>query len=220
MITDIEYPVRVTFSVLNKVLDEFTAEQWPKAVGDAKLAEYVRKYQDPKQADTIMKVQQELDETKIVLVSPWVGCMGAWVRARSVGWQGRGSSLAGEKERARAVPGRRGVLSAKSQLPSGSCWLLRRARTLSNRGCAERCTACPSFFSNTEISSFLILNSTRPLSLSSSAERSSTTSSNGQTLSALSPRCSTRRVSPLSRWLLFLCHADGLSSCFLFFFIK
>lgn len=67
MITDIEYPVRVTFSVLNKVLDEFTAEQWPKAVGDAKLAEYVRKYQDPKQADTIMKVQQELDETKIVL---------------------------------------------------------------------------------------------------------------------------------------------------------
>lgn len=29
--------------------------------------EYVRRYQDPRQADTIMKVQQELDETKIVL---------------------------------------------------------------------------------------------------------------------------------------------------------
>lgn len=30
------------------------------------------KYQDPRQADTIMKVQQELDETKIVLVRyPW-----------------------------------------------------------------------------------------------------------------------------------------------------
>jgi tRNA(Phe) wybutosine-synthesizing methylase Tyw3 len=51
------------------VLDEYTSEQWSKAVGDTKLAEYVRKYQDPKQADTIMKVQQELDETKIVLVS-------------------------------------------------------------------------------------------------------------------------------------------------------
>lgn len=33
------------------------------------LATYLTKYQDPKQADTIMKVQQELDETKIVLVS-------------------------------------------------------------------------------------------------------------------------------------------------------
>lgn len=32
------------------------------------LATYLAKYQDPKQADTIMKVQQELDETKIVLV--------------------------------------------------------------------------------------------------------------------------------------------------------
>lgn len=30
---------------------------------------YLTKYQDPKQADTIMKVQKELDETKIVLVS-------------------------------------------------------------------------------------------------------------------------------------------------------
>lgn len=35
------------------------------------LASYLAKYQDPKQADTIMKVQQELDETKIVLVSGW-----------------------------------------------------------------------------------------------------------------------------------------------------
>lgn len=33
------------------------------------LQEYVVRYQDPKQADTIMKVQQELDETKIILVS-------------------------------------------------------------------------------------------------------------------------------------------------------
>lgn len=32
------------------------------------LATYLAKYQDPKQADTIMKVQKELDETKIVLV--------------------------------------------------------------------------------------------------------------------------------------------------------
>ncbi|KAI9622374.1 hypothetical protein KEM48_007265 [Puccinia striiformis f. sp. tritici PST-130] len=31
------------------------------------IDEYLVKYQDPKQADTILKVQQELDETKIVL---------------------------------------------------------------------------------------------------------------------------------------------------------
>lgn len=34
------------------------------------LATYLTKYQDPKQADTIMKVQKELDETKVVLVCP------------------------------------------------------------------------------------------------------------------------------------------------------
>lgn len=31
------------------------------------LADYIRKYQDPSQADSIMKIQQELDQTKIVL---------------------------------------------------------------------------------------------------------------------------------------------------------
>lgn len=67
-ITSTDYPSRVTFSLLQKLLDDFTSESWSKAVGDTKLAEAVRKYQDPKQADTIMKVQQELDETKIVLV--------------------------------------------------------------------------------------------------------------------------------------------------------
>ncbi|CAO3622808.1 unnamed protein product [Mucor hiemalis] len=32
-----------------------------------KLTEYLRKYQDPQQADTIMKVQKELDETTAIL---------------------------------------------------------------------------------------------------------------------------------------------------------
>lgn len=34
---------------------------------EATLQSYLTKYQDPKQADTIMKVQAELDETKVVL---------------------------------------------------------------------------------------------------------------------------------------------------------
>ncbi|KAH9447083.1 hypothetical protein Pst134EA_029070 [Puccinia striiformis f. sp. tritici] len=85
IITNDEYPVRVAFSLLNKLLDEFTTKipesKWkpilanPPTSGTApnlgfnSIDEYLIKYQDPKQADTILKVQQELDETKIVLVS-------------------------------------------------------------------------------------------------------------------------------------------------------
>ncbi|KAH9444536.1 hypothetical protein Pst134EB_024797 [Puccinia striiformis f. sp. tritici] len=36
-------------------------------LGFNSINDYLVKYQDPKQADTILKVQQELDETKIVL---------------------------------------------------------------------------------------------------------------------------------------------------------
>ncbi|KAI7941155.1 hypothetical protein MJO28_013440 [Puccinia striiformis f. sp. tritici] len=73
----------VAFSLLNKLLDEFTTKipesKWkpilanPPTSGTApnlgfnSINDYLVKYQDPKQADTILKVQQELDETKIVL---------------------------------------------------------------------------------------------------------------------------------------------------------
>ncbi|EFP84175.2 synaptobrevin YKT6 [Puccinia graminis f. sp. tritici CRL 75-36-700-3] len=80
IITDNEYPVRAAFSLLNKLLDEFTTKipesKWKSAVnnpssppnlGFTAVNEYLVKYQDPKQADTILKVQQELDETKIVV---------------------------------------------------------------------------------------------------------------------------------------------------------
>ncbi|PWN52696.1 putative YKT6-snare protein for endoplasmic reticulum-golgi transport [Violaceomyces palustris] len=92
VISDTEYPVRVAFSLLNKVLDDFAIRipkaNWQRRVdqittGSAnppsksetilgpdalpQLADYIKRYQDPRQADTIMKVQQELDETKIVL---------------------------------------------------------------------------------------------------------------------------------------------------------
>lgn len=76
IISDGEYPVRVAFSLLNKVLDEYLAKhpktEWENASSNSgldfpELDDYLKKYQDPHQADTIMKVQQELDETKIVL---------------------------------------------------------------------------------------------------------------------------------------------------------
>lgn len=47
------------------------------------LANYLTKYQDPKQADTIMKVQKELDETKVVLVGPLCSRAGAHADRRN-----------------------------------------------------------------------------------------------------------------------------------------
>jgi len=73
IITDEEYPVRPVFSLLTKVLDEFTTQvpqsaySSPSTISFPDINTYIAKYQDPRQADTIMRVQQELDETKIVL---------------------------------------------------------------------------------------------------------------------------------------------------------
>lgn len=77
IISDGEYPALVAHQVLSKVVDEFLAKhprtsfsmpnisegsfQFPQ------LKEYITKYQDPSQADSIMKIQRELDETKITL---------------------------------------------------------------------------------------------------------------------------------------------------------
>ena len=75
IITDQEYPVRPAFSLLTKLLDDFTSKvpqsslDNPSAISFPEIDTFLQKYQDPRQADTIMKVQQELDETKIILVS-------------------------------------------------------------------------------------------------------------------------------------------------------
>lgn len=74
IITDQEYPIRPAFSLLSRLLDDFTAKvpqssfNNSAAISFPDITTYVQKYQDPRQADTIMRVQQELDETKIVLV--------------------------------------------------------------------------------------------------------------------------------------------------------
>ncbi|KIM54711.1 hypothetical protein SCLCIDRAFT_1221726 [Scleroderma citrinum Foug A] len=73
IITDHEYPVRPAFSLLTKILDEFSAKvpqssySNPASISFPDIQTYLTKYQDPRQADAIMRVQQELDETKIVL---------------------------------------------------------------------------------------------------------------------------------------------------------
>jgi synaptobrevin homolog YKT6 len=74
IVTDHEYPVRPAFSLLTKVLEDFTAKvpqstfANPSTISFPEINTFIQKYQDPRQADAIMRVQQELDETKIILV--------------------------------------------------------------------------------------------------------------------------------------------------------
>ena len=73
--SDHEYPNRVAHTLLTKILEDFSAQvprsQWPEGkevVGfTGPLDIHLKKYQDPVQADPMMKVQTELDETKIIL---------------------------------------------------------------------------------------------------------------------------------------------------------
>ncbi|EHA52185.1 SNARE Ykt6 [Pyricularia oryzae 70-15] len=74
IISDHAYPALVAHQLLFKVVDEFLAKHprsaW--ATGSPslpfpELKEYITTYQDPHAADSILKIQKELDETKIVL---------------------------------------------------------------------------------------------------------------------------------------------------------
>lgn len=77
IISDGEYPALVAHQLLSKIVDEFLAKYPRTSFANpgisegscplAQLKEYITKYQDPSQADSIMKIQRELDETKIVL---------------------------------------------------------------------------------------------------------------------------------------------------------
>ncbi|KAG8807046.1 palmitoyltransferase [Serendipita sp. 411] len=73
VITDEEYPVRPAFSLLQKVIDDFLTSvpkasySNPSSIDFPAARAYLAQYQDPKAADQIMRVQAELDETKIVL---------------------------------------------------------------------------------------------------------------------------------------------------------
>lgn len=76
IISDADYPSLVAHQLLSKIVDEFLT-RYPRSsfAGEnlqlpfafPALKEYITKYQDPSQADSIMKIQKELDETKIVL---------------------------------------------------------------------------------------------------------------------------------------------------------
>uniref|UniRef100_A0A8C7ZXU9 YKT6 v-SNARE homolog (S. cerevisiae) n=1 Tax=Oryzias sinensis TaxID=183150 RepID=A0A8C7ZXU9_9TELE len=75
VIADTEYPQRVCFTLLDKVLDEFSRQvdsiDWPtgcpEKINYKALDIHLAKYQNPREADAMTKVQAELDETKIIL---------------------------------------------------------------------------------------------------------------------------------------------------------
>ncbi|PSS12260.1 hypothetical protein M430DRAFT_52590 [Amorphotheca resinae ATCC 22711] len=74
IISDHDYPSLVAHQLLSKVVDEFLTQHPRSSWADSnptlafpELKDYLVKYQDPQQADSIMKIQKELDETKIVL---------------------------------------------------------------------------------------------------------------------------------------------------------
>jgi synaptobrevin family protein YKT6 len=76
IISDHEYPALVAHQLLSKIVDEFLSKyprssfasiSGPGQLQLPQLQEYITKYQDPQQADSIMRIQKELDETKITL---------------------------------------------------------------------------------------------------------------------------------------------------------
>ncbi|KAF7154198.1 hypothetical protein RHSIM_Rhsim01G0044100 [Rhododendron simsii] len=72
---DDHYPVRSAFSLLNQLLDEYQknfGDSWRTVQADSTqpwpyLNEALTKFQDPAEADKLLKIQRELDETKIIL---------------------------------------------------------------------------------------------------------------------------------------------------------
>lgn len=75
LISDQEYPNRVAHTLITKVLEDFAskvpASTWPDAneasINFPQLNTYLAKYQNPREADAMTKIQEELDETKIIL---------------------------------------------------------------------------------------------------------------------------------------------------------
>ena len=65
VVSDLEYPQRVVFTLMNKLLDSFI-DNGPDTVF-CELQEYIIKYQNPVEADSLMKINKELDETKEIL---------------------------------------------------------------------------------------------------------------------------------------------------------
>jgi len=72
---DAEYPDRVAFTLLSAILDEFTAKYQDKWRGESNdnsmplpsLEAQLAKYQNPAEADKLMAIQKDLDQTTAIM---------------------------------------------------------------------------------------------------------------------------------------------------------
>jgi len=75
VVSDHEYPPRVAHTMLTRLLEDFAGQisqaEWSSGqqVGgfNGQCESYLAKFQDPKQSDSMSRLQNDLDETKIVL---------------------------------------------------------------------------------------------------------------------------------------------------------
>uniref|UniRef100_A0A8D8QX07 Synaptobrevin homolog YKT6 n=1 Tax=Cacopsylla melanoneura TaxID=428564 RepID=A0A8D8QX07_9HEMI len=75
LISDHEYPHRVAHTLITNVLNEFSKavppSSWPSGteatIAFPQLPQYLARYQNPREADAMTKIQEELDETQIIL---------------------------------------------------------------------------------------------------------------------------------------------------------
>jgi len=76
-ISDHEYQYRVAHNMLNKILEEFTvvvpASKWPGAdetnTAFTELPALLAKWQNPRDADAITRIQEDVEDTKVILHS-------------------------------------------------------------------------------------------------------------------------------------------------------
>jgi len=74
-VSDHDYPPRVAHTMLTRVLEDFAGQispaEWTSGSlvngFNGQLEAYLKKFEDPKQSDSMSRLQNDLDETKIVL---------------------------------------------------------------------------------------------------------------------------------------------------------
>jgi len=83
IVSDAEYPQRVAHTLLSKIMDDFTNNYPPSSwsyMGEqtakmASLADFLKKYQNPQEADPLMRLQKDLDDTKDILKNTLVNVL-------------------------------------------------------------------------------------------------------------------------------------------------
>mmetsp|Transcript_16883 Transcript_16883/g.31969 ORF Transcript_16883/g.31969 Transcript_16883/m.31969 type:complete len:202 (-) Transcript_16883:262-867(-) len=74
VVADEEYPVRVAFSMITDIVNKYiqAVPKWQEIKTDQKaepefMKEALEKYQNPKEADKVLKIQQTVDEIKSIM---------------------------------------------------------------------------------------------------------------------------------------------------------